>query len=260
MEKYEIQKVQCLRYKLIHLKPVEFSTNETEYTFENDNVLFILKEDMATVVIKKNTNSIEEAKKIASQYINGLETIWHIKYAEKYLKFEFIHADIVVVYPSSGEIRTKRRLESTGTYEVVESDPPAIKLTLRSDQDALLVTSPTALLLANRYKQYLQKQESLSSMGYYCFTVIKDCIEKATPNGKYFIDSKVLKTLSKLTSLLGDSKTARKLLATRPHTKIETDWIERTINVIMVRIGQVDSDPDSDIRRISMSNLPNLEQ
>ncbi len=260
MEKYKIKKVLCVRYELKHLNPVELPIDAPAYTIDDENVSLTLVKNIATIIVKKNTDSIEEAKLISLPYVQRLETIWHVQNNKKLFEFEYIHADIVVEYPSSGEIRTKRRMESFITIKVTESHPLPIKLVLQSNHDSLLIASPTAIILAERYKQYLEKQESLTWMGYFCYTVIKDWIETATPKDKYNIESKVLKTLSKLTSILGDTKTARKLSASRPHTKAETDWIECAIKLIMLKISQVESGRSMDLQKITMSALPNLDE
>jgi len=259
MEEYNIKEVQCVRYKLKHLKPLELAALSSEYTFENDEILFVLHDNIATIVLKKCTKSIEEAKAASLFYIKGLENLWHIDYGEKLLEFEYIHADLVVIYPSTGEIRRKRRLESSITIKVVDSNSQPVKILLKSEIDSFLLDSPTALRLANRLKQYLEKKESITSMGYYCYTVIKDYIDNLSEKGKMVIDSKVLKTLSRLTSVLGDQNTARKVLITRTHTLAEIDWIEKTIRLSIIKIGQNEAKKKSNIQSIKMSDLPNLE-
>src|SRR5437660_1649547 len=72
-----------------------------------------------------------------------------------------------------------------------------------------------------------------------CFTVLKfSSGGRARAGMKYKIEESVLRKLSELSSLRGDTRTARKMAARmRPLSGAETAWIQEAIKQIIWRVG-----------------------
>ncbi len=75
------------------------------------------------------------------------------------------------------------------------------------------------------------------------------------------MDEKVLSTLGRLTTVLGDEVGARKVDArgeNRPPTDGEKRWIERCIITLIRRAGERAAYPQNTLPAITMADLPPL--
>ncbi len=123
-------------------------------------------------------------------------------------------------------------------------------------------TSVETEMMYYHLRQYRLRRETFAVMGYFCLTVLE---WRAGDRGKaakqYRVDPKVLAELGRLTSVVGDAQTARKLdrqNTLRPHTPEERVWIEATVHALIRRAGQIASDPGAQWPRLTLADLPRL--
>lgn len=117
----------------------------------------------------------------------------------------------------------------------------------------------------HHYSRYLDDREKLTSMGFYCLSLLQWRTGGKTARqdvaARYRIDPDVLKTLGTLTSDVGDLSSARKLEKSsqvRPHTEKEVAWVRAAVKVLIRRKAEYDYDPTAGLRQITMGDLPAL--
>ena len=103
--------------------------------------------------------------------------------------------------------------------------------------------SPDVLTLWQRYEGYLENHEPLSSMAYFCLTLLQwRAGNRKNAAKKYKIDFKILTRLGILTAEnKGNEKNAQKLKAGKsfsPLTSIEVEWIKAALIAIIRRVGK----------------------
>jgi hypothetical protein len=147
-------------------------------------------------------------------------------------------ADVLVAIATASMSVTRR------TYP-----PPPRNFTITPDVETLWL----------RYQGYLEGREPLLAMAYFCLTVLDAAAggrhEAATA---YNIEYDVLRKLGELTSLRGDSHTARKMPrpAMPPLSGDEDAWIQAVIKQIIWRLG--DQRSPAILPPIAMADLPRL--
>lgn len=98
--------------------------------------------------------------------------------------------------------------------------------------------TPEVQALWARYSGYLNGQEPLLAMAYFCLTILERGNRKAAAKA-FGIDVKVLKKLGELTSTRGDLKSARKMTQrTVPITSQEAEWVESAIKAIIRHLAE----------------------
>lgn len=120
--------------------------------------------------------------------------------------------------------------------------------------------SPNVETLWQRYEGYLENREPLSSMAYFCLTVIENSVgqqsgRRKAAAAKYNVHLDVLNKLGEITERRGDPATARKMNANLvPHTRREIEWIETAVKAIIRRVGEVEA--DASVQQIALGDRP----
>lgn len=123
------------------------------------------------------------------------------------------------------------------------------------------VASPTVETLWQRDRGYEDRREPLSSMAYFCLTMIEYTVSnrerRRKTAEKYAIGKSVLDKLAVLTERRGDPTTARKADTNfDPHTGVEIAWIEAVVKAIIRRVAEVEAGVP--VSQITMSDFPTL--
>jgi hypothetical protein len=108
-----------------------------------------------------------------------------------------------------------------------------------------------------RWRNVRLGREPLLGMAYWLLTVMSRLAGNPRAVAAAFnVDQKVLKTLGELSSTRGDLATARKVShGQRPLSGQEQSWLEKTVKVLILRIGQTSPGTEP---RLSMKDLPPL--
>ena len=160
-----------------------------------------------------------------------------------------------------------QNIEVEGVAEIVfVSDSPTIHVeqTNYPEPPFFLGLPPDADSMWNRYVRYVNGQEPLQGMAYFCLTVV----ERVAPDnskhrrkdaGKHYnIEKTVLDTLGNLTAK-GDHKTARKVVKRQPYrplSDLQRVWIDSAIRAIIRRV--VEQSAGISGPQLSMKDLPSL--
>ncbi len=251
----------ALRYKVVPDKTVSFQ-NPPPLERETKAFRLCVGDDVATFEMKEHHSSIQEAQERVRPYLHAWDVYTALSQGRREIGFEFESADIIDRDPPPPG--APQVIKPIGIDSVAVVDTPTIHITrggYPAPPDGFKV-SPNVDTMWNRYEGYLAGREPLASMAYMCLTVLE-----ASAGGRkeaaeqYGIARNVLDTLARLTSEVGDERTARKIVAhgkPRPHTGAEVAWIEATIKMMTLRVGEWAFDSSATRPKLTMADLPEL--
>lgn len=249
--------VEKLHYKIITGEGFNY---ENAPAFSEETDYFIMSLDKETIIFKMKAHfpTEKKARAITDGYLKEWEILIGIQHNPDALSFKFDRADIIDRDPSpEGE---HPQIQATATiagqvnllksYNEYPSQPKRFR------------ASPDAETMYSRYKAYKQKRESLTSMTYFCFTVLKvSAGGRKRAAVKYNIHDDVLNKLSELCSTKGDEKEIRKAQKDKkyiPLTPVEKQWIQEVVKSLIRRAGEWAYDPKGRFDQITMRDFPSL--
>lgn len=113
-------------------------------------------------------------------------------------------------------------------------------------------------ILFYRYLQYLNGNEPLLSMAYFCLSYLQNISggKRFQSIDKYVIEKDVLDKIGELSSARGDVTSARKgdKHDFNPLTIEEEKWVEKCVKSIILRIGEVNAG-NEDLKIITMDSI-----
>ena len=177
------------------------------------------------------------------------------------MKFEFENAEIIDRDPPSVEPGRTVFAVDAGFYAVAGmSAKLSLTRSTYPEPPPRFVASPDVDTLWHRYQEYKDEREPLAGMAYFCLSWIRNQAggqdQAAT---EYAVAREVLRELGRLTSTVGDKRTARKAPSElRPYTPQEEAWIEAAVRALIRRVGEWAAGSDTPLRQITMADLPTL--
>ena len=117
------------------------------------------------------------------------------------------------------------------------------------------------LTMFDRFTRYLQNRESLTSMAYFCLTMLEKylCKDRKAAAAEYGIDKEILSKIGDLTANKGGREGARKASGiANDLTRQESRFLEAAVKAIILRVAEVAHDPDQNTPTITLSDLPDL--
>lgn len=235
-----------------------------EGSFEHFNVR--LEKGEVAFEMKTHFSTAEKARAVTDDFIRRWEIVTGLEQNPGDLRFVFASASIFDLEPDelAGIIGN---INVTLSDVVLVSEGIVIQVS-RGKYPSLppdFTISPDLEVLYQRYKAFKEDRESLTSMAYFCLTVI----ENRYANGKrkkaanlYKIEHKILEMIGQLSSRKGAASDARKYPEDGnfdPLDSQERAWLDATIKRLILRVGEHDFDPHADLPIITMSDLPPLK-
>ena len=226
------------------------------------NFKFLLDHFELEIILNKVYLSEDEARAEVEPILKNWETYIDLVHERNEIRFKFSHAELI---ESELENDQGKRIISL-TSKAVLSTSVSFKLITPRDKypnpPNNFTLSPDVSTLIHRFNNSLDENEPITSMAYFCLTLIeykagsrKDAIIK------FDIDEKVLRKIGELSSTRGDYTEARKI---NVHSKLvelnpkERSWLIQALKKIILRIGEYDLKPNGNFPRIEMNNLPSL--
>ena len=260
--------VVSLRYRLVPDDRITYD-NPPAVEGETDAFRLRLEDGIATVEMIEHYPSEEAAKERVDSYLLAYEVHAALSHSgRREFRFKFDGTGTQVIDrnpppPGSPQASLHGRATLTAVGSVVTSYH--VTRSQFSSPPDQLVLSPDAEMMWHRYDRYLNEPEpSLAAMGYMCLSVLEASAGKSRRQAatkQYNICEKVLQKLGYLTSEVGDPLTARKAPKTgtfRPHTQAERMWTEAAVRALILRVGQWAADPDKQLPKLTMADLPPL--
>ena len=119
-----------------------------------------------------------------------------------------------------------------------------------------LERSPDVERMLDRYVGYREGKEPLTSMAYFCLTILQGKDGRAGAAARYGISKQILRRLSMLSSTKGGFG-ARKAEGVRQDlTQRERQFLEAAVKTMIHRAAEVAYDPDDRLTEITMHDLP----
>lgn len=250
--------VDTLSYKVKIAKDTDYS-KVSSLSKETNDFMFTIDGNTAKFKMKRHFSLEEEAKKLTDEFLDTWCIFSDLSNHLDEIKFDFDGASIIDRNPSNGShniiVNSTASIRYGVCIKISKKQYPSFPERFR--------VSPDVETIFFRYKACLQGRESLLSMTYACFTMLKafgggSC--KAASK-KYFIELKVINTLVGLCSVKGNKLELRKYPedgVIKPLTKEEKLWIKEALKKIILRLGEYEFDPNANLLRITMKDLPKI--
>lgn len=256
--------VESLTYRVVTPQNVTYNTPPSvrgdlpafRYTLENG---------VLTAELKKHHAAVETARECVEEFLRAWELDAALNADKHEFSFAFQGSNVIDRKPSPpgatlGKAAAAMDLfvmADKATVEKVKSSYPPPPCGLKPSLDTETMW--------HHYSRYLDDREKLTSMGFYCLSLLQWRTGSKTARQdvatQYCIDLDVLKTLGTLTSDVGDLVSARKLEKTsqvRPHTAKEVAWVKAAVKALIRRKAEYDHDPSATLPQITMADLPQL--
>jgi hypothetical protein len=250
--------VVSLRYRLETDKTVTFE-NPPSIERETNEFVAQLENGILTFRMKEHYPSVKAAREVVDKFLRA----WELDVA-----LPFGIGEMWFVYEDAHLI--DRDPPPPGSPKVV-SEPVTINMVLELSATDHLIRhkypepperfriSPDVETLWHRYEGYLDGQEPLLSMAYFCLTLLEARAgSRGNAASKYAIEIDVLGKLGEPTSTRGDEKIARKANPLDNLKNEEKTWINAAIKMVIRRIGEYEYDPTASLPMIKMADLPPL--
>ncbi len=214
---------------------------------EDGKARFDLKERYATA---------EEARKAVEDYVLAWNVSACCTLGPDFFRLEF---DKAVFAPAPQPVRLRAKLKASGISHRRNYPKPPSDIAVTSDVESMY----------QRYIGYHSEHERLESMAYFCLSMLE--APPSRPNSqarryfkkrkaaaqKYQIEKDVLAEIGYLSSAKGGPLGARKSEGVNTElTQQERHFLEQALKKMIRRAAEKAHNPDADLPKISMSNLP----
>ena len=234
-----------------HAAPLSHREQSFDVRVENERVCFTMKTDHATE---------EEARDAVSAYIAAWEFEAGLQNGPNKFELRFDCADIEDRNPATGEVSLRPR-GVRFHFKIGDVRVTLGKPRYPSPPTTGLSLSPDVRSMFERYQGYLQGQEPLPSMAYFCLTVLENSTGHRRGGRKvaatlYQIDNAVLDQLGHLSSKKGGTG-ARKAEGVNHELSLEDKrFLEQAVKTIIRRVAEVAHDPKARVQPITMRDFP----
>ena len=253
--------VAALRYDLLACETDTFD-HPPPIGREVDAFRMSLADAIVTFDMKEHFASECDAKRCVEAWLRAWELDAALRSGHPVISFAFKNATVVdrdppppgtaqVVMAGSAKLTATAFAASIHITHHTYPDPPTC-----------FSASPDVETMWFRYNGYVDGKEPLTSMAYYCVTVLEQSAgnRRAAAN-MYCVSKSVLDKLGELTSNVGDGQSARKLSRNgtgRSHTLAEIKWIVAAVRALIRRTGEYDADPTATLPELTLDDLPGL--
>lgn len=252
--------VKTLTYKVVPAADVDYDRAQP-IEFETTEFSAVVNSVEAVFYMKLHYSSKSEARVVVEEYLRAWEMVVGLDIQPGDLIFEFKHADIVDLAPDKANSNVLN-VHSISQAQVVDNIALHVSRGELPRPSLTFKVSPDVETMYNRYKGYKEGKEGLLSMAYLCLTII-EAISQGRGNAakRYNISKKVLDRLGTLVSKKGGPDEARKMPKNgsyEPLSSIEREWVEKAIKLLIKRVGEHDSEAETQLQQITLDMLPTV--
>ena len=251
--------VAALNYKVRHGPEFDYSRAES-LCIRTDEFDLQLVDGIARFAMLDHHATEQEACASIDDYIRSWELASALEFGPNAFKLEFDWAEVEDRNPTPGVVpvrpRPIRLSVALGTPQVTVA-PPAYP----SPPSKSLARSPDVESMYLRYAGHHEGREPLTSMAYFCLTVLEASTGKRRKRlkaaaKKYCIDQKVLTNLRRLASTKGGAGARKAEGLSAELTPQERQFLQAAVKAIIRRAAEVAHDPDAPLKPIAMRDLP----
>ena len=249
--------VVALIYRIEHSSSVDYS-NDPSFDHEERAFKVKVEDKQVRFELREHHASVEAALETVEPYIRGWELDAGLRGQPGDFMLNFDRPEIVDRNPTPGVISIG--VHFRGGVPTFSASPTVTKpypkpptgLTLDPDD-------PDVQTMYKRYEGYCQKREPLTSMAYFCLTMLESHLCRGRENvaRKYEIDREVLRLVGNLTANRGGQMAARKASGIKDDlTPQESHFLKESTKAMIRRVAEVAHDPQKHYPKIKLSDLP----
>lgn len=258
--------VEALIYVVEHDSTVTYD-DATPVEVDRPEFLVTIEERHARFEIKEHYATVSEAQAAVQPYIDQWKFEEELRVGPGQFTLRFEKPDIKDRQPTPGvfvgtpaPIRFTFRLsKATGTVSRPYPKPPS--------ETPMEVHDPDVQTMLHRYIGYRREREKLSSMAYFCLTMLEYKFKGNRRNKAaehFHTDRDVLNNVGRLT---GDKagKGGRDVRKAIDYVGIPDDYatdekqfLEEAIKLLIIQAARVAANSDADIPHLTMADLPPL--
>jgi len=252
--------VKSLHYRVIPGTHVDYEKADP-LVIETEDFIGKINFQEAIFEMKTHYGTREAARGVIESYLRRWELLIGLDHDPGDLSFRFQHVEVIDRNPTDTNtifLNVHSTFHSQTAMDAILHvsrgifPPPPQKFAL----------SPDVEIMYARYRAFREGKESLLSMAYMCFTILKASAKSTTDAAKkYAISERVLTTLSELCSVKGAPHEARKYPQNRtfePISNSEKEWITKVIKALIRRLGEYAHDPTAILTQLTMNDFPKI--
>ncbi len=245
------QRVHALLYKVSHGDGVDYARARPLET-ETEDFSVILKDLVAKIILKRDHASVKEARTLVDPFLEEWEFAADLALGPYALRFQYHRAQVEYFGRTPPLGPGIRVIGLGGTGRVVYEGFPEVKprvihgLYAYPSPPSTRMSFPTeAIIMRDRYMKQRQGREPLTSMAYYCLTVLEQMGGGRKKAAHQFgIGLRVLNRIGALCHEKGGEEARKSKGADTPFTPAESKFLRQVIPDIILRVAQVAADPD----------------
>lgn len=262
--------IRALGYRVVWAFDVDYEKAPSVHIDTDDFVLDLSGRELRAT-LKREYPTIDQARTMVEDYLRGWELIIGISEHPEAVHFEYERAEIDEdeIDPETGHrVRlAKAHVETSVSLSAVLR---ASRGQYPLPAEAFRVDSVVEAMYS-RYSRYQARRELLTSMAYFCLTVLEQSVGgKRNLRGRerreetartYGIAGGILTRLAVLCSEKGSDVEARKAphgLAFIPLSEPERRWVLAAVRLLIRRAGEFAACPDKQLAEITSQDLPSL--
>lgn len=244
--------------------------NPPPVTWETDACTITLSDGKAVAEMKSHYARPDDARAAVERLLRNYEVRAAIEAGgQSDFAFRFVSADVVDRNPPISNSR--RAIEGRANILLGSATLTAIAHVARRrypEPPGFFEVSRDVDDIWRRFQGYRSGREDIASMAHFCLTVVEHSVATSPGRGtlrlragtRYGIHRDVLDRLGRLTSNVGDARTARKRHVDewRPHTPVERAWMEAVVLRLAERLGEYAANPTGPFGQLTMADLPKL--
>ena len=245
--------VEHLHYRLVHGDSVTYVDCEP-VEHETDAFRLRLANNELTVEMKEHHPTAQAARAVVGPFIRAWEIDVALRRRRGDLAFHFDKAHIIDrdPPPPGSAQRLVGRLISD-RMEASDSSTMRVTTTRYPVPPTAFVVSPDVDTLWHRYERYLDGQEPVATMAYFCLTVAESIAggNRGRAAEKLGISLNLLDKIGKL------SNPGRKHTPDEePVSDAEEAWLDKAVKLLIRRVGEVAADPSAAASKITLRDHP----
>ena len=254
--------VVALNYKVRHGPEFDYSGAKS-LCVRTEEFDLQLTDEKARFAMRGHHATEQEARASVDDYIRSWELASALEFGPNAFRLEFDWAEIEDRNPTPGVVFVRpkplRLSVAMGTPQIIVAPPVYPSPPSRS-----LARSPDVESMYLRYAGHHEGREPLTSMAYFCLTVLEGSTGKGKRRlkavaRKYCIDQKVLTNLKRLASTKGGAGARKAEGLACELTPQEQHFLQMAVRAIIRRAAEVGHDPGAPLKSITLRDLPAIQ-
>ena len=242
-------------YRVEHDSSVDYdSASPLEVTWTSFHVR--IEEGLARFELHDHYANVAEARAAIQPFIDQWEFETSLQSGPGKFRLRFDRPEIIDRQPTSGVQPIAFHI-TAGEPTVTVSLTVSKEYPLPPWKGTIDITDPDVQTMHHRYTGYFAKHEPLPSVAYFCYEVFTKRLSKgdADASKKYKISRSLIEEVRKISSSKGGADARKAFGIDEELTAEEKRFLERSVQIMIIRAAIVAGDPNQDLVTIDRTNL-----